>query len=417
MTIRQGKIVAIGGSSGGPADLDLDDAVLLPGLINAHTHLEFSDLTAPLAAGASFPDWISQVVAHRRQTQQDLTSDQLLTAHRAAIQLGLQEAFYHGTCAAADIVTPPWSPQSLPNEWPVDEHLPRHWRQHLADAQRPGVLAMPELIGLSADRLQGSLTWAQALLDADPLPSILLDLGLSPHAPYSVLFEQLLSFQGLRQTNRVVAAHVAESPAELEWLEQGQGAFRSSFERLGIQPPETRPSIQDFIQLLSKFSHGLLIHGNYLNRSRAEQVAESPSISIVYCPRTHVHFGHAPYPWEMFRQLGIPVVLGTDSRASNPDLQLWREVVQARQAHPDVSPEMALAAVTNNSARALNLDARVGTLAVGKTAFINVCDADSSWTVDNLLEEMTSRDITVRPLAVRCSIPPADGNFEPPQTG
>ena len=95
-------------------------------------------------------------------------------------------------------------------------------------------------------------------------------------------------------------------------------------------------------------------------------------MSVVYCPRTHAYFGHAAYPLAKMLAAGVNVVLGTDSRASNPDLNFLEEMRYVAEHHPQISPERIVPMATIHAAQALGLDARVGTLETGKRADLAV---------------------------------------------
>src|SRR5690606_23901877 len=98
---------------------------------------------------------------------------------------------------------------------------------------------------------------------------------------------------------------------------------------LGLWRPDLIPQSDDwrpYLEPLSTAPRALVIHGNFLEAADLDFLAGQPQMSVVYCPRTHHHFGHSPHPWKRMREQGIRVVLGTDSRASNPDLSLFREL-------------------------------------------------------------------------------------------
>jgi cytosine/adenosine deaminase-related metal-dependent hydrolase len=132
----------------------------------------------------------------------------------------------------------------------------------------------------------------------------------------------------------------------------------------------------------------LLIHGNYLLESELDQIAQT-NTAIVYCPRTHQHFGHSGYPLQAMLERSIPVVLGTDSRASNPDLSIWRECCQARQQHSAVwNAADALASITTLPARVLGIENDFGSLHPGGKAFLNCVSTPEGATAQTLLERL-----------------------------
>ncbi|MEZ6113340.1 MAG: amidohydrolase family protein [Pirellulaceae bacterium] len=111
----------------------------------------------------------------------------------------------------------------------------------------------------------------------------------------------------------------------------------------------------------------LVIHGNYLTDDERQFIAEQQGrMTVVYCPRTHAYFGHEPYPLAKLLAAGVPTALGTDSRASNPDLDLWNEVLEVIRRHPQVAPAEVLQMATLNAATALGLASELGSLTPGK---------------------------------------------------
>ncbi len=402
IVVRHGRVAHVTNSTGDTPDLDLGESVLLPGLVNAHTHLEFSDLNSPLPANKTFPDWISSVVTHRREQARGWTGEQLEARRRQAIADGFSELYRTGTALAADIITQPWQPDYVPSSDDLaDYSAPQPWRrsglrvaesdyrQHLSPVAAPRLIVMPEMIGLDATRLDETCNWALQLVGEEKAQRR-VTFGVSPHAPYSVQLSKIAETLGRLPASTLTAMHVAESTDELQWLIDGEGAFGSSFERLGIPRPKIRPQIEECIALLASRCRSLLVHGNYLTGAQLRTIGQSPSISVVYCPRTHRHFGHPPFPLSAMLAANIRVVLGTDSRASNPDLSLWSEVLQARHQHPDIAPARWLASVTSEAALALGAGDDLGTLDPGKLAYINAFACRSHWTEESLLEELTS---------------------------
>jgi cytosine/adenosine deaminase-related metal-dependent hydrolase len=171
-----------------------------------------------------------------------------------------------------------------------------------------------------------------------------------------------------------VAMHLAESREELELLAAGTGPFRELLEERSMWdetaiPRGTRPL--DYLHMLAESPRGLVVHGNYLDADEIEFLGQRrDTISVAYCPRTHAYFGHAKYPLDRMLAAGARVVLGTDSRASNPDLNLLADLRLAAQQFPQVSPETWLRMATLDGATALGLDAAYGNLAPGNLANI-----------------------------------------------
>ncbi len=116
-----------------------------------------------------------------------------------------------------------------------------------------------------------------------------------------------------------------------------------------------------------------MIHGNYLAPDEIEFLAgHADRLAVVYCPRTHERFGHPRYPLARMLATGVRVALGTDSRASNPDLSLLEELRHVARHHPEIEPSAVLELGTICGARALGQHREIGTLIGGKLANLTV---------------------------------------------
>lgn len=132
-------------------------------------------------------------------------------------------------------------------------------------------------------------------------------------------------------------------------------------------PLGTRPL--DYLQLLAHTSRALVVHGNYLSEvERSFLATHADHMSLVYCPRTHARFGHPPYPLAELLAAGVRVALGTDSRASNPDLSVLSELRHAAQQHKSISPGVILFLGTLAGAHALGCEADCGSITPRKWA-------------------------------------------------
>jgi cytosine/adenosine deaminase-related metal-dependent hydrolase len=356
VTIENERIASVGPAAAGCPARDLGNVAIVPGFVNAHTHLEFSHLEAPLGRpGMPLVDWIELVMAHRRAAPQP-TSMSVLG--------GLRECLSWGTTAVGEIATSDWRAAIA------------------ADEPLPDVVVFHESIAPTIDRVGGALSNAEMFLsDASKRQEI--RAGLSPHAPYTVHRRLLASLVELgRRFNVPVAMHLAESREELQLLQTGQGPFRDLLADVNSWDPgvDARYStIRDYLERLAAAPRALVIHGNYLSRDELELLsAHGATMSVVYCPRTHAYFAHEPYPLSRMLRMGVSVALGTDSRASNPDLSMLAEMQFVASHHPDVSPQTALELATLGGAKALGLDDEIGTLEPGKLANLAVIEPDGA---------------------------------------
>jgi len=357
VTISGGRVVAVGKNEAGVAPRDLGDVVLLPGLVNAHTHLEFGLLEKPLGhVGMAFPDWIGRVVQHRREQNKALfvETDGFQRFRRRAAAAGLAELRSSAVAAVGDVETPGWPRESFP-------------------AAGLDATVFLELLGLEPDQQAGLLAMAQSfVLDVQDATGGLRP-GLSPHAPYTVSPQLVQSVCQLSARERFpVAMHLAESRDELELLATHRGRMADVLASLGAWHPEAIPQglrPHDYLQWLAAAHRSLIIHGNYLEADEIQLLAaHHDRMSVVYCPRTHVYFGHEPYPLETMLNAGVRVAVGTDSRASNPDLRLFEELRHLARQHPTVSPEAIVRMGTLAGAEALGIAHEYGSITPGKRA-------------------------------------------------
>jgi cytosine/adenosine deaminase-related metal-dependent hydrolase len=172
--------------------------------------------------------------------------------------------------------------------------------------------------------------------------------------------------------NWPVAMHLAESTDELELLHAGTGPFQQLLEERSMWDAEAIPRgsrPMDYLRMLAEAPRALVIHGNYLDEDeRAFLAANTDRMSLVYCPRTHAYFDHPPYPLRELLAGGVRVALGTDSRASNPDLDLLAEMRYVARRFPAVARDAILRMGTLNGAEALGRAAEIGSITPGKAA-------------------------------------------------
>lgn len=348
-----------------PAARDMGNVAIIPALVNAHAHLELSDIESPIQPASPFTSWLKSVIAHRRQRT---------VVGEEAIAHGCHECTTTGTGLIGDIVSPAWNEASL-------------------GTPAAHVVAFYESLGLRSDQQASQLAAARKHLEeaqqetrlflkswASDSPQVIR--GLSPHAPYSVhpdLYRGLIDLAA--EFRAPLAVHLAESRAELELLDSGTGEFVDFLRELGVWQPDAIPRGSrpfDYLRPLDKLDCALVIHGNYLSAEELDWLAGHPNISVVYCPRTHAFFGHAPHSWREMIDRNIRVALGTDSRASNPDLSLWAELLFLRTRFPEFDAVKLLQLATINGADSLGLGHALGTLTVGKFAKLAVVSFSST---------------------------------------
>ncbi|MDF1744747.1 MAG: amidohydrolase family protein [Gimesia sp.] len=366
-----------------PQATDLGNAALIPGLVNAHTHLEFSDLEKPLGPVAPFTEWIRSVMKSRFDSS---------GSSESKIQQGIKECLGAGTTCLGEIATSSESLQLLEQSHPA-----------------PHSVVFRECLGFSADRVSEQEQIAADFFEerTGPGHEVPIARGLSPHAPYSVNPDLYLRLVQLaRDRGAPVAVHLAETRDELEFLERKQGPFVELLTELGLWDSQIlRDGLRmyDYLAPLAELSSALAIHGNYFGEAEIKFLKQSPQISVVYCPRTHHYFGHTPHPWLKMIGQGINVAIGTDSRASNPDLSLWNELLFLRGQFTEVSTGLILECGTFSGARALGLSQEIGSLVAGKRAdmaLIQLADSSDPLSGSDLL--LNSRSYVSRVMLNGC---------------
>jgi cytosine/adenosine deaminase-related metal-dependent hydrolase len=338
VAIQGERIVAVEPHRAGRADVDLGNAAILPGLVNAHTHLDLSGARGLTPPSPDFVGWLRQVIAYRRRrTPEEVRED---------TRAGLAECVRRGTTLVGDI-------SGDGSSWDV-----------LNDAPLRAVV-FRELLGLPVDRADAAIAAAAAWLQTRPATATCRP-GLSPHAPYSVRESLFVDAAILaRDTDCPLAVHLAESRAELELLHRRRGPFVPFLRELGVWDPDGLVrSPTDVMYLCNMRTRNLFIHGNYL----APAARVPGDATVVYCPRTHAAFGHQPHPLRRLFSRGVRIALGTDSLASNPDLDVLAEARFLHRHYPDIPGATLLRMATLAGAEALGWADETGSLTAGKSA-------------------------------------------------
>ncbi|MCE9556695.1 MAG: amidohydrolase family protein [Planctomycetes bacterium] len=333
---------------------DLGNVALLPGLVNAHVHLNFSLHTTPIGQpGIAFAEWLDLVIRQRRIA---VVADED-AVQRKAVLAGLRESRRHGTTTLANIAR--------------DElHAPKAVRGTEG-------WAFLELIGLTVERAELQRIKLDEWLEIATQRAFKKNgpwrPGISPHAPYTARNELVMAACTASRRHRLpVAMHLAESWEELELLDRQSGPLVETLKRWNSwDASDFEPGMKprDYLEMLADADRALVIHGNYLDASdRSWLAAHSDRMAVVYCPRTHHYFGHPHYPLAELLTAGVSVALGTDGRGTNPDLSLLSEMRHVARVHSSVPPSEIVRLGTLGGAAALGCADRIGSLMPGKHA-------------------------------------------------
>jgi cytosine/adenosine deaminase-related metal-dependent hydrolase len=330
--------------------VDLGETILLPGLVNAHCHLDYTDLADEVGPTKHFTDWIKTITTAK--------AGKIYADFALAWLRGAQMLLRTGTTTVADIEA-------------VPELLPEVW---LATPLR--VFSFLEMTGVKSRReprliLEAAVTKIQSLAPSRG------GAALSPHAPYSTMPELLrLSAAAAREHNWRIATHVAESAEEFDMFAHARGEMFDWLKRNerdmadcgGVSP------VQHLERNGFLADNLLAVHVNYLSPGDAALLARR-RVSVAHCPRSHAFFQHRRFPREELAGAGVNICLGTDSLASvtklrdRPlELNLFAEMQALARGHPGLSPDEILRMATLNGARALGLEGTIGELAEGALA-------------------------------------------------
>jgi cytosine/adenosine deaminase-related metal-dependent hydrolase len=346
------RIVWVGPRSGAPVgtDVDLGDAVLLPGLVNTHTHLELTPMRG-LLEGLDFFTWVRTLTAARAAV---LDADAMLDGARAGIAEGLAAGVttYADTCSSGVAI------------------------QAMRELGVRGIMYQ-EVFGPAAGQHDESMaTLEAAIARLRPLANDLVALGVSPHAPYTVHDDLMVDASAYAVRHGMpVAIHLAESRAEIQFLREGEGPFAAALRARGIDVVRRSHSpVHWLVELGVVVAHPLLIHCVQVDTTDIAFIAES-HCPVAHCPASNAKLGHGIAPVRAMLDEGIVVGLGSDSVASNNAMDLLAEARQATLmqnaaiGRPDaLGAREVLELATIGGAKALGLDARIGSLEAGKDA-------------------------------------------------
>ncbi|MSO55426.1 MAG: hypothetical protein EXQ55_00660 [Acidobacteria bacterium] len=367
----RGRIVAFGHSRPGDFtasdEIDLGDVAVLPGLVNAHTHLELSWMRGRIPETDDFPVWIRSVVALGREAQPG--ADEGLRAIGDAID----EARAFGTAVVGEVSNTLASSAAL------------------AGREMPAVV-FHELIGFraaDASRIIGEAVERLAQVPANDA----VRHTLAPHAPYSVspaLFGAIRT--ALRQAPFARSSvHLGESSAETEFLRDGTGPWRDLLEALGSWDPSwiaPKCNSVDYLDQMGFLDERLLVvHGVQFGAPELQRLV-AKGATVVTCPRGNARTGAGEPPIAEFFASGARVAVGTDSLASVPDLNLFAEVAEMRRLAPGVPARLLLESATATGAQALGFESDFGTIEAGKRDRLIAVELDPS--VSNVEECLVS---------------------------
>jgi aminodeoxyfutalosine deaminase len=329
--------------------IDLGEQALLPGLINAHCHLDYTCLGEKIPPQKSFSDWIRAINAEKAQLSPN--------DYIASINQGFAEAKRFGTTTIANLTA---FPKLIPQ---IHAPIRTWWFAELIDIRAPE--RANELVDSALASLNQTENW-----------------GLAPHALFTASENLYCRCEQIAQReNILLTTHLAESRGEMEMFRHASGGlyeFVKNFERPMDDCRDNTP-LERFLRArevsalkasgVRNDNAWIVAHLNELAESDFELLeGSSPKFHVAHCPRSHNYFRHSCFAFERLQGLGFNICLGTDSLASNDSLSLFAEMRAFQKTFPSVSPEEIFLMITVNPARALRQENELGGIRPGSKA-------------------------------------------------
>ena len=344
--VSEGRIEAVGtaddlvGRFPEAEHVRFDDCVLMPGLVNAHTHLSLTALHG-LVPSMAFEEWLPRIVAAMSVLEPD--------DFAASAVVGTEESLLSGVTTVGDIVY-------------------RAGEADAAAAAGLGGVYYWEVLGIDADDLPATLERLAYPVRTGGACGVRVRCGLSPHSPYTSGPSLLRTVRDIAcELGAPYAIHVAESEAETRLLRDGSGPLADTAGRsaLGFETPHAAPVT--YLDRLGALDGATAIHACQVNPAEIPRLAATVR-GVVTCPRSNRYLHNTPPKVARFLDAGIPVGIGTDSSASNDDLDLMTEVRAVRSAEPEIGAARLLEMATAMGAIAIGVEDRFGVLEPGMQA-------------------------------------------------
>lgn len=349
VALRGGRVVAAGaepdvlrevGRGGERVEVGRD-WLLLPGLVNAHTHLDLTGV-GYRPYGGDFIGWIKMVMEERRKPDYDPS---------AAVSAGATQSQAFGVLTVGDISAAEQSTKAL----------------------RASTLRGVSFIEMFGHSSEESTSWNEKLKQLKPeaWQDKRVKCGLQPHAPYSANSDlYLMASMRAERYGLPMCTHVSETSEEVEFVERGTGPFRGLLESLGKWGKEAASDYGQGFSPVKWLGRGLLlIHCNYVTDSDLDDwmAYEHAYPGVAYCPRASEYFGHKNHRYRDMIEAGVNVCLGTDSIICHGTLSILDEMRLLYQ-RDRTDPQLLLKMATVNGMRGLQMDEADATFAPGATA-------------------------------------------------
>ena len=331
-----GRFSDIAKTRAGEDVVDLGEQAVLPGLINAHCHLDYTCLRGKIPRQKSFTDWIRAINAEKAK----LAAEDYV----GSINEGFAEAKRFGTTTIANLTAFP----ELVSQ--IKAPIRTWWFAELIDVRDPSHAS--EIVDLAIGHLKSQGNW-----------------GLAPHAPFTASANL---YSRCEKIAPLLTTHLAESREEMSMFRNASGELYDFLKDIGRDMGDCGEGtpVATFFQRAGPSRTGtgnrpyVLVHLNELAEDDFVLLEKTGlAFSIVHCPRSHAYFEHSPFEFQKLRDLGFNICLGTDSLASNDDLSLFAEMRAFQKDFPDVLPEKIVEMAMVSPARALQQEKLLGKIA------------------------------------------------------
>jgi aminodeoxyfutalosine deaminase len=355
VTQANGTIEAIVDETEAGEDVQNVDGIICPGFVNAHCHIELSHLKNAIPQHTGLVNFILDILKLRA------ADDEI---KQEAMRLAAEELYNSGTVAVGDIC-------NTTDSIPLKRNSKIYWHNFI------------EVSGFSENIAQKRFDDLNDI--QQQFNNVTINNSLVPHAPYSL---SKTLFQLINETahGKTLSIHNQETPTENDFLQNKAGDFLRLYETLGIDissfTPNAKSSLQHWLPLLSNAKKIISVHNSFTCEADilfAKQFSPLQEIFFCLCPNANLYIENTLPPIEMLIKNNCNIVLGTDSYASNIQLNIFEEIKTIQKNYPQISLENILQWATINGAKALGINDIYGSFEKGKKAGVVLINDEKSF--------------------------------------
>ena len=374
VTLANGTIEAIVDAKEAGEDVQSVDGIICPGFINAHCHIELSHLKNAITKHTGLVNFILDILKLR------VAGNEI---KQEAMKLAADELYNGGTVAVGDIC-------NTTDSVSLKQNSKIYWHNFI------------EISGFSEDIADLRFENGKKILTEfsnqlktsiykDPQVPPLEEFkgafrgAFSPHAPYSVS-QKLFELINETAFGKTLSIHNQETLTENNFLQNKTGDFLKLYETLGIDissfTPNAKSSLQHWLPLLSNARKIISVHNSFTSETDilfAKQFTALQEMYFCLCPNANLYIENTLPPVEILLKNNCNIVLGTDSYASNTQLNIFEEIKTIQKNFPTISLEKILQWATINGARALGIDDLYGSFEKGKMSGVVLINDEKSF--------------------------------------